>query len=131
MADPIMLTLVLRQPQSAQALSDQLLAGNYDASQTTPASLAADAADVQAVTKFAGDHHLQIVKSDPEARSIRVSGSADDIRKAFGIQAGKAEGSVESLDYKGPVNLPAPIADRVIAVLGLDQTPIARPHAQS
>jgi hypothetical protein len=118
----IHLTIVLRQPAGAAAVGEQLLAGTYHPGDIKPSALTADASDTQAVVDFATSHNLQVVKIDPAARSVRVAGSAQDIEKAFGIDK-----SVASLDYKGPINLPAPLDKIVMAVMGLDHTPIARP----
>jgi kumamolisin len=123
MADPIQLTFVLRQPKTSAAISEKLLAGTYHPGDVNPSAFAADASEAQAVADFATSHNLQVMKIDPATRRVRVAGSAADIEKAFEIQ-----GSVQSLDYKGPIHLPPPLDKFVIAVLGLDQTPIARPH---
>lgn len=123
MTGPVVLTLVLRQPAAARDISAQLLAGTYHASKTKPADLAANPEDVAAVEQFAATHNLKVIKSDPAARTIRVSGSIPDVEKAFGLP----QGSAESLNYKGPFHLPAPLDKIVMAVLGLDHSPVARP----
>lgn len=129
MADPIQLTLVLRPPAASAAIGEQLLSGTYDPGELNPSDLSADAGEVQAVTDFAKNNGLQVESVDPAARTVRVSGSADAIQKAFGIQGGsQGEGSVQSLDYRGPIQLPPSLQNVVIAVLGLDQRPIARHH---
>lgn len=131
MPDQIELTFVLRPPAASQAISEQLLAGTYQTSELNRSDIEADPADIQAVTQFAASHNLKVGKSDPTARSIKVAGSAADIEKAFGIRSDDAQqGTVKTLNYKGPINLPAPLNSIVIAVLGLDHTPIARHHAQ-
>jgi kumamolisin len=129
MADSIQLTLVLRPPAASKAISERLMAGTYDPAQTKPSDTAADPADVEAVKDFAANHDLQIAKIDAAARSVRLTGSAADIEKAFGIRSGDvSHGSVQTLNYKGSINLPGPLNQIVIAVLGLDHTPIARPR---
>jgi len=129
MADPIQLTLVLRPPAASEGISERLLAGTYDPAQTKPSDTAADPADVKAVKDFAISRGLQIVKEDAAARSMRVTGSVGDIEKAFGIRSDDlSHGSVQTLNYKGAVSLPGPLNQIVIAVLGLDHTPIARPR---
>jgi kumamolisin len=131
MSNQVEVTLILRPPEGAQGISERLLAGTYDSSQTKQSDIAADPSDIQAVAQFAVEHHLQILKSDAVTRSVRVAGSVAAIEKAFGIRSGNAQkGTVQSLNYKGPVELPAALKKIVIAVLGLDQTPIARHHAQ-
>ena len=125
MADQIQVTVVLRPPEASKAISERLLAGTYDPAQTKPSDTAADAGDVKAVTDFATGNGLEIVKIDAASRRVRVAGSIADIEKAFGIAAGSAK----ALDYKGPVNLPPPLDQIVMAVLGLDHTPVARARA--
>jgi hypothetical protein len=65
---------------------------------------------------------LQILRTDAAARTVRVSGSAADIAQAFGIE----QQEVEALRYKGPITLPAALEGVVMAVLGLDQSAVAR-----
>lgn len=131
MPDEIEVSIVLRQPAASRAISERLLAGTYDPAEVNEADIGADPADVQAVTQFAATHNLKVVKSDPAARSIKLAGSAADIENAFGIRSDNAElGNVKNLNYRGPITLPAPLNSIVIAVLGLDHTPIARHHRQ-
>jgi kumamolisin len=121
MADRIQITLVLRAPEASKAISERLLAGTYDPAQAKPADTTADDDDVKAVTDFAASNGLEIVKADAASRRVRLAGSIADIEKAFGIPTGSAQ----SLAYKGPVKLPPPLDQIVIAVLGLDHTPVA------
>jgi kumamolisin len=118
----IKLTLVLRQPEAAAGMSARLLAGTFNPAEMQASDLAASPADVEAVLAFAREHRLQVVRADPAARTIRVSGSAADIAQAFGIE----QQEVEALRYKGPITLSAPLDEIVSAVLGLDQSPVAR-----
>lgn len=113
-------TLVLRPPAASKAISQRLLSGQYIAEDINPADISGDPADAKAVVDFATSHNLQVLKVDPAARSVHLAGSPADIEKAFGIPT--------SVNYRGPVDLPAPLNDIVIAVLGLDQGPIARHH---
>jgi hypothetical protein len=129
MADDLQITFVLRPPEASKAIGEQLLAGTYDPTTTSAADISANPSDVKAVTDFAASHNLRVVSVEPEKRTVRVAGPAGAIEKALGISSANAgTGSVQSLDYKGPVNLRAPLDGVVIAVLGLDNTAIARPH---
>jgi kumamolisin len=131
MADVIQLTLVLRQPAASKQISEQLLAGTFKPGSVSQAELSATPGDIQAVVAFAEEHSLQVVKADAAARTVRVAGSVSDIEAAFGIPAEDQEhGNVATRDYRGPLNIPAPLDQILIAVLGLDQTPIARHHGQ-
>jgi hypothetical protein len=118
----IKLTLVLRQPEAAVGMSALLLAGTFDPAEAQPSELVANPEDVEAVVAFAREHRLQILRTDAAARTVRVSGSAADIAQAFGIEPQE----VEALRYKGPITLPAALEGVVMAVLGLDQSAVAR-----
>jgi hypothetical protein len=118
----IKLTLVLRQSEAAAGMSALLLAGTFDPAEAQPSELAANPEDVEAVVAFAREHRLQILRTDAAARTVRVSGSAADIAQAFGIE----QQEVEALRYKGPITLPAALEGVVMAVLGLDQSAVAR-----
>jgi kumamolisin len=127
MADVIQLTLVLRPPEASQAIAERLLAGTYDPAETKASDLAADPNDVEAVTDFATAHGLELVRTDAASRRIRVAASVAVIEKAFGIRSDNAsQGSVSALNYKGPLHLPPPLDQIVIAVLGLDHSLAAR-----
>jgi len=126
MAGQIQLTLILRQPEAANEISERLLAGTWNPAEMNAADIAANPADVSEVLSFAAKNSLQVLKTNPAARSIRVAGSVPDIENAFGIPSG----CLGNLNYKGPVELPAPLNQIVIAVLGLDHSPIAKSHAQ-
>ena len=132
MADPIELTFILRPPEASKAIAERLLAGTYDPAEAKPSDTTADAADVKAVTDFATSSGFQIIKIDAASRRVRIAGSVADIEKAFDIRSDYvSHGSVMSFDYKGPLNLPSPLNQIVIAVLGLDHTPVARARVDS
>ena len=125
MPDLVQLTLVLRQPEAAQNMSERLLAGTWNPADLKPEDISANPADVSAVLSFAEQSHLQIINNNPAARSIRIAGSVLDVAHAFGIPIA----GVEARNYKGPITLPPPLDEIVMAVLGLDATPIAKPAA--
>ena len=130
MAENIRVTLVLRPPETSKLIAEHLLAGTYNPNEIKAADIQADSSDVQAATAFANSHNLEVLSVEPASRTVQVAGSSSDIEKAFGIVSENLEhGSIQARDYKGPINLPAPLDRIVIAVLGLDQTPIARHHA--
>jgi kumamolisin len=131
-ADPAMrvrVTIVLR-PADSNAAAD-LLSGKYD-SATRAASGASEGA-MAAVEEFARENGLSIEESDPAARTIVVSGSANQMSRAFGVSLGQfvSPDGARHLSYEGSITLPTQIAEHVLAVLGLDTRPVARSRAPS
>jgi kumamolisin len=83
--------------------------------------------DVARVKAFANYYGLEVVKSDPAARSVTVRGKIECLEKAFGVELRNyCDGSAVFRDYAGAISLPADIAPRVQAVLGLSTRPAAR-----
>jgi kumamolisin len=77
--------------------------------------------DVQAVVDFAAEHALEVVDARLEARTVWLRGSLAALGGAFGVgfeRRGHSTG--EHRGQVGPVTVPAPLAERVLGVLGLD-----------
>lgn len=122
---PAQATIVLRRDDSTAA---RLLSGQYDPAEHDPGS--ADQASLEAVESLARDHGLTIVESSAAERSVAVRGTAGQMKQAFGTQLEWFESpdGQRHLSYEGDITLPAEIAPRVLAVLGLDQRPVAKPR---
>jgi kumamolisin len=92
---------------------------------------AADPAAIALLRAFAREFNLQ-VEPDPNSlarRTIRLTGTATDMQKAFGVSLEKR--SIDGVEYRvreGGIHLPASLIDSVVAVLGLDNRPQAKPH---
>jgi kumamolisin len=89
----------------------------------------ADPKDVQAVEAFAHEHNLTVSERDPARRVIKVSGAAEAIQSAFGTQL--LQNKVGACTFRtraGALSVPASIHPAIVAVLGLDNRPIAKPH---
>ncbi len=89
----------------------------------------ADPQDVDRVRQFAEQTGLTVVAEDPSSRRVVLAGSARQMGSAWGVTLTEythPEGSFRSHD--GPVRLPEELAEAVVAVLGLDTRPIARPR---
>jgi kumamolisin len=91
------------------------------------ASYGADPADVAKVTAFADQAELEVVDSSLPRRTIRLAGTAADLRAAFGV---------DLLDYQdtrgetfrspsGPIFVPADLGGIIQSVFGLDTRPVA------
>jgi kumamolisin len=81
-------------------------------------STTADPADLAAVRSFALGHGLKIDRESAAERSVRVSGTADQLKQAFGG------------DSRNDSTIPAALRGIAIAVLGLDQRAIAKSHGE-
>ena len=79
--------------------------------------------------EFAHEQGLTVTGVNPDARSVKLLGTVGQLNTAFGVDLGEytmATGTYRGRE--GEVQVPAPLADRVLAVLGLDDRPAARPH---
>ncbi|MFL6861694.1 MAG: protease pro-enzyme activation domain-containing protein [Allosphingosinicella sp.] len=89
---------------------------------------ATHAADIEALRAFAESAGLQVTREDPARRLVRIAGPADKVQEAFGTTLHEVEQDGEMFRARSSsLSLPADIADRVLAVLGLDTRPIATP----
>ena len=93
---------------------------------------AADKDDLKKVHAFAKEFGLTVERDTPkpERRSVLISGPARNMEKAFGVelkQVTTSDGTTYRL-REGGIYLPASIAQIVVAVLGLDNRPQAKPH---
>jgi kumamolisin len=83
------------------------------------------------VELFAREHGLTVADRRLGPRSILLSGSAEAMQTAFGTRLTYLEVPARGLRYRGrsgPVLIPEELADSVLAVLGLDDRPLAKPH---
>jgi kumamolisin len=92
---------------------------------------AADPADVALLRAFAREFNLK-VEPDPTSvarRTLRLTGSAADMQRAFGVEL--QQKVIDGAAYRvceGSIHLPASLVSSVVAVLGLDNRPQAKPH---
>ena len=92
---------------------------------------AADPAAITLVRAFAREFELK-VEPDPTSvarRTIRLTGTAADMQQAFGVVL--EQKTIDGVEYRvreGGIHLPASLIDAVVAVIGLDNRPQAKPH---
>lgn len=88
----------------------------------------AQAENIAAVTAFATQAGLEIVETDAARRLIKLRGPASVLEAAFGTELHQYErDGVSYRGREGTLSLPGELASAVLAVLGLDTTPIATP----
>ena len=101
----------------------------YMSRQELAAARAFDPDDLAKIEQFAHENSLTIVNMSPVSSSITLSGTVAALSEAFGTELamydsdfGKYRGRV------GPVQVPAELADIIVAVMGLDNRRAMRPH---
>ncbi|HEX7732158.1 MAG TPA: S53 family peptidase [Rhodanobacter sp.] len=91
----------------------------------------ADPADIAKLRDYARLHGLTETGCEPHRRVLHLKGSVDALQRAFGVQLGRYRlpglrryvvGSEQA------PSLPDELAPSVLAVLGLDRRPVAKPH---
>ena len=91
----------------------------------------ADPADIERLRGHARAHGLVETGCDPHRRVLHLKGSVDALQRAFGVQLGRYRMPGTRRYVVGCEHapaLPADIAPSVLAVLGLDRRPVAKPH---
>ena len=84
-----------------------------------------DPQDAALVESFAQKYALKVTESAPEKRTVKLAGTAGDFERAFGVHLGHFGNFVS---YEGPLTIPAALSGKVLAVLGLDNRPVASPR---
>jgi kumamolisin len=90
-----------------------------------------DGDDVIAVERFAAEHHFTVGAIDKAARTVRLLGNINRLAEAFGASVEMRE--VDGKTYRtrsGHLTLPAELNGVLVAVLGLDNRPVARTRHQ-
>ena len=93
------------------------------------ASHAADPAALKAVLSFAKEFQLTS-ETDPPRRIVKLSGTAAQMERAFGVKLNHQTGP-DGSTYRvrqGDICIPDSLSGLVEAVLGLDNRPQAKPH---
>jgi kumamolisin len=124
----IELTIVVRRKAAAGAKVDPSLP-RTEARQQLADAAGADPQDLADVERFARDHGMEVVSSDAARRVVVVRTTAEKAASAFDVKLGHYE--AEGISYRGredAVYLPPDIAEKIDAVLGLDDRPQA--HAR-
>ena len=86
-------------------------------------------ADIAAVRSFAAASRLTVSQADAARGTVVLSGPVAAFNAAFGVTLQRVEHPNGAFRGRtGPVRLPDTLKDSVVAVLGLDNRPVARPH---
>jgi kumamolisin len=92
---------------------------------------AADPAAVALVKRFAKEFGLKVLPGMPAPgrRTLKLTGTVANMQRAFGVSL--SHSTIDGVSYRvrdGSIYLPAELQGYVVAVLGLDNRPQARPH---
>jgi kumamolisin len=88
----------------------------------------ADPADLERVAAFARARGLNVMGTSVPRRMVDVSGTAEQMGRAFAVDLGRYESSTEAYrGREGSVHLPGDLMDVVQGVFGLDNRRMARP----
>ncbi len=91
----------------------------------------ADPNDITEVENFAHAAGLTIVESSVPKRRVVLSGSAEAISKAFDAKVAFYKVNTTGPSYRGrmgTLKIPAELESTVIAILGIDNRPVAKSH---
>ncbi len=132
-SERIEVTLVLRRRAELPA---ELVTGPATISTAElAASYGTDPADIDRARDVLAGYGLEVTRTDPGSRRIKVAGTAAQLTEAFGATLRRVSspdpagtGRVEHRYREGTLKVPAALAGIVIAVLGLDNRPQVSPH---
>ena len=89
----------------------------------------ADSSAIDKVKQFAKENNLTVGEISPERRTVKLEGTAADMRRAFEVKLDRYEHQGEQYRARtGGIKLPSDLAASVEAVMGLDTRPQAKPH---
>ncbi|MBV9405375.1 MAG: S8 family serine peptidase [Acidobacteriaceae bacterium] len=87
--------------------------------------------DIALVERFAHEFQLTVIESSVQKRRVVLTGTAGNMTKAFGAElvCYKVESTGHTFRGRtGTLSLPQELEGVVVAVLGLDTRPVAKPH---
>ncbi|MDQ2712888.1 MAG: S53 family peptidase [Acidobacteriota bacterium] len=93
----------------------------------------ADPKDVAAVERFAHHSGLTVVDSNLAKRRVVLGGKADALASAFGTSVACYKVDTVGPSYRGRtgnLSVPVELKDVIVAVLGLDNRPVAKSHVR-
>ena len=109
-------------PRERKRLSREEYATAYGAAQ----------ADLDQVSQFATSQGLKVEETSSARRSVRVSGTVEQLSRAFGVDLQRYQTSSETYrSHEGQVFLPSNLTDVVESVLGFDNREVGKPLFRS
>jgi kumamolisin len=135
-AETIEVVVMLRRQgdQQFQALMKNIESGDPKAQPVSREEFArqfgAAPADIEKLKAFAAQHGLTVVRADPAAATVVLSGTIAQFQTAFDVHLQHYEhhSMGQYRGRTGSISVPDDLNGVVTAVLGLDNRPQARPH---
>ncbi|MBW4023992.1 MAG: S8/S53 family peptidase [Proteobacteria bacterium] len=123
-SEPIRLTIVLKPHQPIDPLGPRPTRGEYEKRHGTRQAV------MDRVMEYARGQGLTVEHANAASHSVRLSGTYAQAQSAFEPEAlGRYEfGTRQLICSSGHVHVPSDLAEHVVAVLGFDQRPVAKPH---
>jgi kumamolisin len=91
----------------------------------------AEPRDIEMVLEMAHEHGLTVAQVNAAARTVVLTGPASAMQQAFGSTLSWYDSPKGRFRGRtGPILLPEALQPRVMAVLGLDNRPVAKPHVR-
>jgi kumamolisin len=87
--------------------------------------------DIELVEQFAHHHGLSVVESSASKRRVTLGGTVDTMRAAFKVDLACYRSESTGHIFRGrsgSISIPEELQKSVVAVLGLDNRPVAKPH---
>lgn len=89
----------------------------------------ADPAALQLVKAFAAEFGLRLDESAPGPSTVYLTGTLDQLQEAFGVKLGRHREANRTYRVRsGSIYIPQELDGSILAVIGLDNRPQAKPH---
>jgi kumamolisin len=123
-------TAVLRARKAFSLAAHRKSGGGTMSREEFAAQHGADPDDVLKLEAYAGVHHLSIDEVNLSARTVVMRGRTADMQEAFGVtfKLFATEGNRRFRGREGDAYVPDELSGIVVALLGLDDRPVAKPH---
>lgn len=132
--EKVSVTLVLRRRGGQSLIAPASAALGIRQSRNEFASVyGADPRDMEAIEAFAHEYGLAVVHRHDPSRRIVLTGPVEAIQRAFDVQLGVYDVPETGIRYRGrtgSISVPSEIRAAVVAVLGLDDRPVAKAHVR-
>ena len=126
--EQVTVTLVLKRKETAPR-ADTGGFEQYLSHQEFEARYGAPPADMQLIQQFAQENGLSVSESSGLKSTVKLTGSTEAMQRAFDTQLHRYRHNNFTFRARtGELKIPEELSDSVLAVLGLDTAPIAKPH---
>ena len=122
--EPIALTIVLKPHRPLEPLGPRLNRADYAKRHGTSQAV------IDRVVQYAGGHGMTVSHASAAEHCVRLSGTYAEAQSAFEPeQIGRyRSGNRDLICRSGHLHVPPDLAEHIVAIMGFDQRPIARPH---